>query len=96
MTLASRLMTIAALGCMLNSGLPTLANAQLPSPAADVAEELLQVLRSGDQPAIRAFVETRFARDFVDAYPLDLDWSTATFLDRIEEDLRLPAQGLVI
>jgi D-alanyl-D-alanine carboxypeptidase len=56
---------------VMNTALPAAAIAQLPSPAADLAEELLEVVRSGDRPRIRAFVESRFSPDFIQAYPLD-------------------------
>jgi D-alanyl-D-alanine carboxypeptidase len=56
---------------VMNTALPAAAIAQLPSPAADLAEELLEVVRSGDRPRIRAFVEARFSPDFIQAYPLD-------------------------
>jgi hypothetical protein len=44
---------------------------QLPSPAADTAEEFLEVVRTGDRARIRAFVEARFTTESVRAYPLD-------------------------
>jgi D-alanyl-D-alanine carboxypeptidase len=50
---------------------PGSARGQLPSPAADAAEQLLEVVRAGDRARIRAFIETRFTTEFVDAYPLD-------------------------
>jgi D-alanyl-D-alanine carboxypeptidase len=44
---------------------------QLPSPAADTAEEFLEVVRTGHRAWILAFVEARFTTEFVRAYPLD-------------------------
>jgi D-alanyl-D-alanine carboxypeptidase len=47
------------------------AAAQLPSPARDAVVDLLEVVRSGDRPRIRAFLEARFTAEFVAAHPVD-------------------------
>lgn len=44
---------------------PSRADAQLPSPARDAAEELLEVVRTGDRSRIRAFIEARFTSAFI-------------------------------
>jgi CubicO group peptidase (beta-lactamase class C family) len=50
---------------------PVGAQGRLPSPAADAAEELLEVVRTGDRARIRGFVEGRFTAEFIAAFPLD-------------------------
>jgi D-alanyl-D-alanine carboxypeptidase len=44
---------------------------QLPSPAADAAEELLEIVLAGDEPQLRSLLETGFAPEFLEFLPIE-------------------------
>jgi CubicO group peptidase (beta-lactamase class C family) len=50
---------------------PIRVEGQLPMPARDAAESLLEVVRRGDRAQIRAFLEGRFTEAFVASLPVE-------------------------
>jgi CubicO group peptidase (beta-lactamase class C family) len=50
---------------------PAVIHGQLPSPAADAAEELLEIVLAGDEPRLGSFLETGFVPDFVEFLPIE-------------------------
>jgi len=69
-TCTKRLRAFAGIALLVLLAIPAATHGQLPSPAADTAEELLEVVLAGDEPRLQSFLETRFIPLFHELLPM--------------------------
>lgn len=62
--------TFAGIAALVLLATPAVIHGQLPSPAADIAEALLEVVLADDEPRLQSFLETRFIPEFHEFLPM--------------------------